>query len=49
MIVRDDQGAKSRAHVAVANGDRVIDSRLQPIVPIIRLRDRGHGAVPVDR
>jgi len=28
MIVRDDQRAYNCAHVAVANGDRLIDSRL---------------------
>jgi hypothetical protein len=38
--------SNSRAHIAVANGDRLLDGGLQPIVLFVRLKDRGHGAVP---
>jgi hypothetical protein len=40
-IVSDDQRANSRAHIAVANGDRLIDGSLQLIILFVRLSDRG--------
>src|ERR1700756_3188283 len=45
-IVRDDQRTNSRARIAAASGDRLVDAGLQLIVLFVRLRDRRHGAVP---
>ena len=48
-IVSDDQRANSRAHIAAANGDRLFDGGIQPILLFVRLQVRGHGAFQVDR
>src|SRR5262245_16208485 len=42
-VVRDDHRANSRARITVANGDRQFDGSFEPIILLVRLRDRGHG------
>jgi hypothetical protein len=37
MGVRDDQRANSRARIAVADGDCLIDGGLQPVIVLVRL------------
>lgn len=48
-VVRDDQRANSRARIAVAHRNRLIDRGLQPIDLFVRPRDRGYGLFQVDR
>ena len=42
-IVRDDQRANGRAHIAVTDGDRLLDGRVQPIVLFV---PRGSVKIP---